>query len=550
MVDVLDMTRYFPGDGPIVVVRYLDDHRQADEAFQGVREGNFAFLLKGHPNSADFAYESFFIPEDRPFIYRYEDMTRSDDTGYVGEDPRDPLPGHAWFPRFARVGQEHFIDVKATVYRKSGDKLSEDGYNSRQVLVAHHDTYTTEGGITVEDVIEIHGYPFGSQQVDEIWFFAAGIGMVAWKSMWNSAMDGGHRRSYAFKIDDSGRNLTRRRFRWMEDMKAGAFSGVKLTPYPRGMQANPPDMSSSATQPTSEDEPEEETTIMTESLLKNTTLQWDEKRRPVIVNVDPQKHHVIEHATDWNIMSYAAQPAVEGGQSPLEVADVLHIHGGGFKLSGGHIGWRVEMEQIVQPQPGQYQLVAQFTPDISMMENANFADCVEWRWVVSSDDEKIEGGWHTVRSGNHKTLQRFEQVVAFGVVDRATIGLQFRAKWGNQAGELRVHSVEAQPVTDMETDWLIPSAPETTERDLSTEAEIAMRREPLEERLAENAADVAESNQPQLTIMLAGTDDDFRARAEAMQRFASLVELYDSTFAVELREMAVQYLKAAARLEA
>ncbi len=541
MSELLDMTRYFPGDGPIVVVNYKDDHRQADEAFQGVREGNFAYLLKGHPNSTDFAYESFYIPGDGKFIYRYEDMTRSDDTGYVGEDPRDPLPGHAWFPRFATIGHEHKLDVLATVYRKSGEKLSEDNYNAKQVLVAHHDTYTTEGGITVHDVIEIHGYPFGSNQVDEVWFFAAGIGMVAWKSLWNSAYDGGYRRSSAFKIDDSGRMLTRRHFPWMEQMKSRAFTGVKLNAYPVGSR-NPADTSegtlrSSAAAEVTE-EVHEEPAQMTTSLLKNSALQWDETRRPVIVNVDSQKHHVIEHASDWNIMSYAAQPAVEAGQSPLEIADVLHIAGGGFKLSGGHIGWRVEMEQSVQPQPGQYHLIAQFTPDISMMDHARFGECVEWRWVVSAGDEKIEGGWHTIHSGNHKTLQRFEQVVQFGDVGQATIGLQFRAKWGNQAGEVRVHSVEANRVEGMETDWVIPVS--DTPEGIAPESEIAMRREPLEERLAEHVVGEATTGAG-FSLDVQGTPEQRKARAHALRRFAEVVSVWDERFAEELRQLAAEF---------
>lgn len=289
---------------------------------------------------------------------------------------------------------------------------------------------------------------------------------------------------------------------------------------------------------------------MANNLLKNPTLQWDRTRRPVIVNVNQQKHHVIEHALDWNIMSYASQPAVEAGQNPLEIADVLHIDGGGFKFSGGHIGWRVELEQEVQPEPGQYHLKTQFTPDISMMDHARFGECVEWRWVVSTPEEKIEGGWHTIHSGNHKTLQRFEQVVEFGAVRKATIGLQFRAKWGNQAGEIRVHAVEALAVQGMETDWIIPSEPiadeEADEAAVAREAEIAMRRKPLEERMAERASGIV--GEPALiSVNVEGSAEEFQARAEALKRLAAFVEVYDARFAEELHELAIAYLEQAAQ---
>lgn len=169
-VEFIDMAQYFwPESGPFGDIIILKnnwgggDERQQLQVEEG---GSHTYVTKNQQ------WERRVITED--FIYLVMDTSPGNNQYYTYSG--------AWIPTRWQVGQLHITEGRTTFYNK-GDCSEVTTYFSATMLKlrALHETYTTEGGVTFENVAEVWWVGKGGEREEEYWY-APGVGLVEWKN--------------------------------------------------------------------------------------------------------------------------------------------------------------------------------------------------------------------------------------------------------------------------------------------------------------------------------------------------------------------------------
>jgi murein DD-endopeptidase MepM/ murein hydrolase activator NlpD len=168
-VDVLDYVR---GDGRQYEVRNAFD---SQERFQSREDGLTFYLVKNNH------WEKFFYDND--FIYRDIDTSPGGGRYYRLTDP-DRQVGSRWLRRKMAPGQTYTQPRRVQFYNAADGSPS--AANSGNVidtikLVTHHDRYTFQTGMEVDDVLEFHWVMNENDDTPrEKYFYAKGLGLVGW----------------------------------------------------------------------------------------------------------------------------------------------------------------------------------------------------------------------------------------------------------------------------------------------------------------------------------------------------------------------------------
>jgi hypothetical protein len=173
-----DLTEYIFGDGRQYEVRHANG---SQETFQTQREGNTVYQVKNQQ------WEQFWHGDD--YIWRGKDTSpgpapdyaeRPGELRWYWQSNTDPVEAMArWCRRYMAIGEtwsspyEHGVQF---YYKKDCVKSSAnsgDGLRNNAKLVAHYDTFVTDQGGTVHDVIllEANGEKF---------YFGKDWGLIQW----------------------------------------------------------------------------------------------------------------------------------------------------------------------------------------------------------------------------------------------------------------------------------------------------------------------------------------------------------------------------------
>lgn len=175
----VDMTRYFfpPEDkgemGDIYLLK--NSWSGGQERVQLQRKGDVSFVVK---NSK---YEKRTVKDGKIYL----DVDTSPGPDDTGKDRYYTVTSETgWMPQEMAVGERFTRQEKVTYYYKeNGRKISQNDATSDLLFVKHHENWTSHGGRTLEDVVELAwevAKGDGSTYVDERYFFAAGYGLVGW----------------------------------------------------------------------------------------------------------------------------------------------------------------------------------------------------------------------------------------------------------------------------------------------------------------------------------------------------------------------------------
>ncbi len=170
--DKLDLLNYVKGDGRQYEVRNASG---GQERFHSREEGLTLYLVKNHQ------WEQFFY--DNSFIYRDIDTSPGNGRYYRLTDP-DRTNGSRWLRRQMSVGETYTQSRKVQFYKKADGSLSSK--NSGDVtdtikLFAHHQKFTFQTGVEINDVIELHWVENEQDHTPrEKYFYAKDLGMVGW----------------------------------------------------------------------------------------------------------------------------------------------------------------------------------------------------------------------------------------------------------------------------------------------------------------------------------------------------------------------------------
>lgn len=173
--DMADYVTRQPGSGHGPVFNF-----NSGERLQLQDHGGGSFLLVKNTN-----YEEFFVGSD--YIRRNLDTSESDDPPrmYCPKDGPGSPCGVNWIPRHMSVGSDYQKDQFVQHYNKQNCTKLNSGYDPyKLILAAHYDVFTSIGGYTLNDVVEVvqlknHG---GGWQPFETFWYARGYGMVQWQS--------------------------------------------------------------------------------------------------------------------------------------------------------------------------------------------------------------------------------------------------------------------------------------------------------------------------------------------------------------------------------
>lgn len=170
--DKLDLLSYVKGDGRQYEVRNASG---GQKRFQSREEGLTFYMVKNHQ------WEQFFY--DNSFIYRDIDTSPGNGRYYRLTDP-DRTHGSRWLRRQMAVGETYTQSRKVQFYKKAdGSQSSQNSGNVTDTikLFAHHQKFTFQTGVEINDVIELH---WVNNEQDhspkEKYFYAKGLGMVGW----------------------------------------------------------------------------------------------------------------------------------------------------------------------------------------------------------------------------------------------------------------------------------------------------------------------------------------------------------------------------------
>jgi hypothetical protein len=168
--NTVDMLPYLRGDGRLYEIRHPTGQT---ETFQTQAEGDWFYQCK---NSQ---WEQLYA--DAEYIWRGADTSPGGGRFYVQFEPGKARA--RWMPRRMSIGQTwvgpgHFVQF----FMKSDcskSVLNSGNATNRMTFQAYYKKLTWNG-VTVDDVVEL-------TNGNEVWWFARGFGLVAWKSSWGES---------------------------------------------------------------------------------------------------------------------------------------------------------------------------------------------------------------------------------------------------------------------------------------------------------------------------------------------------------------------------
>jgi hypothetical protein len=177
----IDLEPYFMPVGEFGPLFELRRSNGSQERVQHQKSGNKLWITKGTGGKdGKSEFEELLILDT--WVYRGLDTSPGDGRFYVQYDEGNNYA--KWCKRFMKVGETFWgSGHRVQFFHKSNcQPSSPNSGNSTNIitLAAKHDQLEFNS-IQVYDVIELHG------SNGEKWFFANGIGMVAWESPWNSS---------------------------------------------------------------------------------------------------------------------------------------------------------------------------------------------------------------------------------------------------------------------------------------------------------------------------------------------------------------------------
>jgi hypothetical protein len=171
------------GSGIIYEVWQSQNNSQA--RFQTQEEAVRFFHTKGNEIKAE--WEELWIQNG--IVYRGTDTSPGSDplTGeelyYTLYASNGSSPGSAWSPRYWKVGDIYRRNPYVVVFRKSDCRpLYDDNPVNYLRFAAYHRSYTFEGGITLQNVIELDWLQTPGGPFLEKYYYAEDYGLVGWRS--------------------------------------------------------------------------------------------------------------------------------------------------------------------------------------------------------------------------------------------------------------------------------------------------------------------------------------------------------------------------------
>jgi GH25 family lysozyme M1 (1,4-beta-N-acetylmuramidase) len=178
----IDMSEYLWGDGRVHVLAYRINGQTGHQRLTTAQKGNRFYQVK------DGEFEEFWA--DEAAIYRGVDTSYGNGKYYVQR--RDSLTyGAPWCPRHWTVGQTYERNPLVSFYYKADCRKAaepKEGYHRTWLkFAARHATWTSEGGVTLRDVVELHWLTAPGGAPAEVYFYARRTGsqpggLVAWRS--------------------------------------------------------------------------------------------------------------------------------------------------------------------------------------------------------------------------------------------------------------------------------------------------------------------------------------------------------------------------------
>lgn len=165
----IDMGKYFlPKNGEVYGDIYImkNNWGQGDERCQLQSAGSRSFMVK------NAQYEERIVSNDRVFFVK--DTSPGNNRYYTVESDT------GWMPKYWSVG-DRFTRVEWLRWYDKGDChfMAEYGSTTDLVFANFHPTWTSKGGIVLENVIELEWWV--GTMVDERYFYAPYLGLVGWK---------------------------------------------------------------------------------------------------------------------------------------------------------------------------------------------------------------------------------------------------------------------------------------------------------------------------------------------------------------------------------
>ncbi|MEM7118947.1 MAG: GH25 family lysozyme, partial [Chloroflexota bacterium] len=175
----IDMTRYFfpPNDEPMGEIYLLKNSwNGGQERVQLQRQGDVSYVVK------NAKYEKRAIRNGKIYL----EVDTSPGTDASGQDRYYTVDSETgWMPQKMAVGERFMRREMVTYYHKhNGHQITQNHAKSDLLFVKHHDSWTSHGDRTLNDVVELAWEVIkgdGSTYIDERYFFAAGYGLVGWE---------------------------------------------------------------------------------------------------------------------------------------------------------------------------------------------------------------------------------------------------------------------------------------------------------------------------------------------------------------------------------
>lgn len=178
----LDMSEYLWGDGRVHVLAYNIGLRQGHQRLTTVERNGRFYQVK------DSEYEELWA--DATAVYRGVDTSPGGGKYYIQR--RDALTyGAAWCPRNWKVGAVYERNPLVSFYYKADCRKAaepKEGYHRTWLrFAARHATWTSAGGVTLADVVELHWLTERLGRPAETYFYARRSGsqpggLVGWRS--------------------------------------------------------------------------------------------------------------------------------------------------------------------------------------------------------------------------------------------------------------------------------------------------------------------------------------------------------------------------------
>lgn len=166
----IDMAQFFlPASGDYGDIVMLENNWAGGQERQQLqRDGNTSFVTKNQQ------YEERTIGDERIFLNL--DTSPGEGEYYTVES----MTG--WMPRYWRQGETFSRTETARFYRKGDCEPTDKVLSGTSVLrfVKLHTSYTTKGGVTFSDVVEIVWER--NDVVEERYWYGAGVGLIAWRN--------------------------------------------------------------------------------------------------------------------------------------------------------------------------------------------------------------------------------------------------------------------------------------------------------------------------------------------------------------------------------